>query len=107
MAPGFRIRIDGEAAAFACAPGEAVLMAMERAGLARIPVGCRGGGCGICKVAVVQGAYHCKRMSRDHVSMEDEAAGRVLACRLLPDSDMTVRSVGGLFKRLRRSGDWR
>lgn len=100
MADAFTIWIAGETVAFPCLPNEAVLVAMERAGLARIPVGCRQGGCGVCKIQVIDGAYHCGRMSRDHVSADDEAAGRVLACRVLADSDMTIKPFGKLFARI-------
>ena len=56
-----------------------------------ISVGCRGGGCGVCRVRVIEGSYTTKRMSRRHVSEADEAAGIVLACRTVPTSDITVR----------------
>ena len=56
-----------------------------------IAVGCRGGGCGVCRVRILDGTYTTKRMSRRHVSQADEDAGIVLACRTLPASDLTVR----------------
>jgi ferredoxin len=56
-----------------------------------ISVGCRGGGCGVCRIRVLDGSYTAKRMSRRHVSDADEAAGVVLACRIVPTSDITVR----------------
>lgn len=56
-----------------------------------IAVGCRGGGCGVCRVRILDGTYTTKRMSRRHVSQADEDAGIVLACRTVPASDLTVR----------------
>ncbi len=56
-----------------------------------IPVGCRGGGCGVCRVEVLAGDYVAKRMSRRHVTEADEAAGYALACRLMAMSDLVVR----------------
>ena len=56
-----------------------------------ISVGCRGGGCGVCRVRVIDGTYTTKRMSRRHVSEADETTGLVLACRTIPASDITVR----------------
>ena len=58
---------------------------------AAIPVGCRGGGCGVCRVRIVAGTYTTRRMSRRHVSEVDEAEGLALACRVIPTSDITVQ----------------
>ena len=57
----------------------------------RLPVGCRRGGCGICRVSVLSGAYDSGPMSRACVSAEDEAAGVVLACCIYPRSDLSLR----------------
>ena len=46
---------------------------MERLGRKGITVGCRQGGCGVCKVAVLPGSYVAKVMNRDNVYAEDEA----------------------------------
>ena len=70
--------------------GERVLHEMIKRRVADIPVGCRGGGCGVCRVRVVEGEYSTKRMSRKHISPEDEVDGVVLACRLIPHSDIVV-----------------
>jgi ferredoxin len=56
-----------------------------------IAVGCRGGGCGVCRVRILDGTYATKRMSRRHVSEADEHAGVVLACRTIPTSDLRLR----------------
>jgi ferredoxin len=58
---------------------------------AAIPVGCRGGGCGVCRVRILDGTYTTRRMSRRHVSQADEADGVALACRVIPTSDITVQ----------------
>lgn len=71
--------------------GRPVLDSMPRGEDAPIQVGCRGGGCGVCRVEVLDGAYTTKRMSRRFVSEADELAGYALACRLLADADLTVR----------------
>ncbi len=81
---------DGGRSEFPVAAGLPVLHAMIRAGQRCIPVGCRGGGCGACRVRVVAGTYATKRMSRRHVSLTDEADQIVLACRLLPSSNIVV-----------------
>lgn len=81
---------------FTCDSGQSVLEGMARLGRRGIPIGCRGGGCGVCKVEVVSGCFEHKAMSRSHVSEEDEREGRVLACRILPSSDLELRVIGGM-----------
>lgn len=80
----------GEGTTFPVPADLPVLHAMIRAAQRCIPVGCRGGGCGACRVRVLAGTYATRRMSRRHVSPADEADQIVLACRLLPSSDIVV-----------------
>ncbi len=78
---------------------ERILVALERArGFGRIcaakrdlPVGCRRGGCGVCRIRVLSGSYRTGPMSRDHVSASDEAEGVALACAVWALGDLTVR----------------
>lgn len=58
-----------------------------------IPVGCRGGGCGVCKIKILQGEYKSKRMSSAHISDSDVQQGFVLACRVYPCSDMFIETM--------------
>lgn len=81
---------------FSCLPGENLLRAMERQNRRAIPVGCRGGGCGVCKIRVLRGTYTTRRMSRAHVSVEEEGAGVGLACCLVPGSDLDIEVPGAL-----------
>ena len=83
--------VDGDATvAFDVRDGGRLLHEMIAHRGTAISVGCRGGGCGVCRVRVIDGTYTTKRMSRRHVSDADEAAGVVLACRTVPTSDITV-----------------
>lgn len=72
--------------------GETMLAGLERTCCDAIDVGCRGGGCGMCKVKVLSGTYQTKRMSSRHVCGQQAAVGFALACRLLPESDLVVES---------------
>ena len=91
----FQITIEGLADTFTCPEHKNVLKAMEQLGRKGILVGCRGGGCGICRVQVVgEGEYHTGRMSRAQVSVEDEAKGICLACKLIPNSDLNLKVLG-------------
>jgi ferredoxin len=79
---------------FRCPADRSLLEGMESLGRRGIPVGCRNGGCGVCKVHVVRGTYTSRVMSRDHVTEAEEAAGVVLACRVKPTSDVQLAVVG-------------
>lgn len=88
---------------YRCREDENLLVGMERLGKRGIPVGCRGGGCGVCKVAITQGEFHKRVMSREYVSAEEEAAGTVLACRVRPTSDVVLSVVGKMQKNVCRN----
>lgn len=93
----FEITISDSGDSFLCKEGQNVLLAMERLGRRGIPVGCRGGGCGICRVQVLgDGKYRTTKMSRAQVSEEDEANGIALACKLIPEGDLQIRPLGFL-----------
>ena len=91
----YEITIEDSEDAFKCLADKNVLKAMEQLGREGIPVGCRGGGCGVCRVQVIGGGvYHTGKMSREQVSVEDEKKGFCLACKLIPDSDLQLRVLG-------------
>ena len=69
---------------------------MENALCKGIPVGCRNGGCGACKVQVVEGQYTKRKMNRAVVSLEEEARDVALACKIYPQSDMRVKAIGAM-----------
>lgn len=87
----------GAEESFTCTEHESILSAMYRLGRKGIPSGCRGGGCGVCLIQVESGVFNTKAMSRCHVSEQDEAENRLLACRVFPKSDVTL-SVAGKMK---------
>lgn len=97
----YQITVEGMSERFACLPGQNVLAALEQLGRKGIPVGCRGGGCGVCRVQVLgTGVFRTLKMSRAQVSPADEAAGICLACKLIPQSDLTLRPLGVLRRTL-------
>lgn len=95
-----RITIEGSAQAFSSEVGQSALDAMVGQPSA-LDVGCRSGGCGVCRVEVLHGDYHCGDMSAEQVSPECRAARIALACRLYPGSDLHLRPLG----RRPRGGD--
>lgn len=94
--------IEETGESYRCAQNESLLVGMERLGKRGIPVGCRGGGCGVCKIEITEGSFTKRVMSREYVSVEDEAAGRVLACRVYPTSDIRLRVLGKMAKNVCR-----
>jgi ferredoxin len=88
------IRLPDDDEQFPCAAHHSVLEGMQRLARKGIPVGCRGGGCGVCRIRVLSGRYHFQRMSREHISEVDECEGIGLACRLYADSDLEIVVLG-------------
>ncbi|MCG8089634.1 MAG: 2Fe-2S iron-sulfur cluster binding domain-containing protein [Candidatus Thiodiazotropha taylori] len=91
MAQRFEIYVEDKDARFHCAAEQRLLHAMQAQGLGSIPVGCKGGGCGVCRVQITQGDYETRKMSRNHVSEAEEGQGIVLSCRVIPKSDLRLR----------------
>ena len=89
---------------FPCASDESLLQAMLRLGRKGIPAGCVNGGCGVCKVHVIEG--QCQPLgpiSRAHVSAAEEAQGFTLACRVAPVTAIRLE-VAGKFEKPFRKG---
>ena len=78
---------------FPCSDGTAVAVAMKRFRIRTTMLGCRGGGCGVCRVRVIDGNYRTSRMSREHVTKEDETNGYALGCCLYPESDLVLMAA--------------
>ena len=95
MSQPHTINVLPEDVTFDCADGASLLIGMERRGVGRdlvecIPVGCRGGGCGVCRVRILAGEYESKKMSIKHVTPEERDAGIALACRVFPAGSMQI-----------------
>jgi len=70
---------------YPCALAESLLRGMLKLGRKGIPAGCINGGCGVCKVRIIEGEVReLGPISRKHVSEEEQAQGYVLACRVAP-----------------------
>lgn len=91
MAQRFEIRVEESGECFTCGSEERLLHAMQAQGVSSIPVGCKGGGCGVCRVRVLTGDYETRKMSRAHVSEEEEQAGYALSCRVIPKSNLSLQ----------------
>lgn len=84
---------------YLCASHESLLTGMLRLGRKGIPVGCVNGGCGICKVHILEGDIKSLGpVSRAHVTCEEEAQGYTLACRVAPITAVRLEVAGKLQK---------
>ena len=75
--------------AIVCEMGETVLGALLRSG-ARVVFGCRGGGCGACKMRLEAGRVDHGRCSAAVLPETERAQGWFLSCQAQPLSDITV-----------------
>lgn len=92
----YPVEVVGVAGVFSCPEGQELLKAMVSRGYRAIPSGCHGGGCGICKIKILEGEVRAQHMSRDRVSVEEEKQGFSLACKAIPLSPLKVEVVGGM-----------
>jgi len=91
--PDVTIEPDGITAK--AAADETVLAALGRAGL-RYRVGCRRGGCGICKVQLIIGEVRYERPIATSVLTNDErVAGICLSCRAVPITNIVIELQEG------------
>lgn len=91
MGEAYQITDAATGDTFLCGAEESLFTAMLRSRKGPVRYGCAGGGCGACKVRIVQGEVRpFKPMSRRHVSVEEEGSGYALACCVTPMSDVAL-----------------
>ncbi len=85
-----RVTVLPDGLQVSAAAGETVLAALGRAGL-RYRIGCRRGGCGICKLQLLGGEVRYERPVADTVLSDDErVAGICLSCRAVPITNVLI-----------------
>ena len=89
----FEISFEGQPHRFRAASDRTLLASLVAEGVTLLSVGCRSGGCGICRIKVVEGAYRTLAMNRARITRDDEEQGIVLACRIIPASDLHLRPL--------------
>jgi ferredoxin len=72
-----------------CRADETILSAILRSG-AKVVFGCRGGGCGTCKMRLTSGQVDYGRCSAAVLSDGEKGEGSFLSCQARPLSDLTV-----------------
>lgn len=89
-----RITLAGVPEPFISRPGKSVLEALSSVHASQIQSGCHNGGCGVCRIRILEGSYQTKSVSRFHVDDADAAEGIGLACRTFPASDLVIEVLG-------------
>lgn len=98
--PKHSVHIGQTGETYPCAGDESLLRGMLHLGRKGIPAGCVNGGCGVCKVRIVEGTVRALGpVSRAHVSEEEERCGVTLACRVAPATTVRLEVAGRLEKR--------
>lgn len=101
--PKVAVHVAQTGETFPCAHDESLLKGMLRLGRKGIPVGCVNGGCGVCKVHITEGQVKSLGpVSRAHVSVQEEAAGFTLACRVAPVTAVRLEVTGKFEKPFRK-----
>ena len=83
----FRISINDQT--FLCTT-ESTLVQAVRQQMVKIPYACVGGGCGYCKVKVIDGQYVMDKYAKSALSDEEVENGYVLLCKTHPLSDLQL-----------------
>ncbi|GLQ98479.1 2Fe-2S iron-sulfur cluster-binding protein [Dyella mobilis] len=76
---------------FQVKPGETVLEAAQRAGIA-LPYSCRAGVCGSCKAILVEGRCEYPRNPPTALNAQDRVRHAVLLCQAVPASDLLLEA---------------
>jgi len=85
----YTITLNPVGDAVPCSPAETVLTAILGSG-ATVTFGCRGGGCGTCKMRVISGHIDHGRYSVAVLPEEEKTSGWFLSCQARALSDLTI-----------------
>jgi len=89
-----------------CRADETVLAAILRSG-ARVVFGCRGGGCGTCRMRLISGQVEHGRCSAAVLTENDKREGAFLSCQARPLGDLSVElTATNGYRRLDVSAIW-
>src|SRR5499425_1091721 len=85
----YAITLSPMGAIVSCQAEETVLAAILGSGVS-VTFGCRGGGCGTCKMRAISGRVEHGRCSAAVLSEEERASGWFLSCQARPLADLTI-----------------
>ncbi len=85
-----RLSVESDDVSIELLEGETILEGLYRNGYA-YRIGCRRGGCAICKVDLVSGEVTYNRPVADNVLTDEEReSGTCLSCRAVPVGDVSI-----------------
>jgi CDP-4-dehydro-6-deoxyglucose reductase len=87
----FQVSVQPSGRSFSVYSGETLLAAGIRQGIG-LPYGCKDGACGSCKCKMISGAVVHGAHQDKALSAAEEAAGMVLTCCGVPQSDVVLES---------------
>jgi CDP-4-dehydro-6-deoxyglucose reductase len=87
----FQVTVQPSGRAFSVEGGEAILPAAIRQGIG-MPYGCKDGACGSCKCKKLEGTVIHGTHQSKALSAEEEAAGYILTCCGVPQTDVVIES---------------
>ena len=90
-AAAFQISVAPSGRSFQSQGDETILAAAIRSGVG-LPYGCKDGACGSCKCKKISGEVTHHPYQEKALSEAELAAGMVLACRAVPQSDLVLES---------------
>jgi CDP-4-dehydro-6-deoxyglucose reductase, E3 len=91
MRPVFTVTIQSSGRHFPVAPGETVLEAAQRAGIA-LPYSCRAGVCGSCKATLLEGRCEYPRNPPAALSGTSPSQHAILLCQAVPTEDLLIEA---------------
>ncbi|HSI54810.1 MAG TPA: CDP-6-deoxy-delta-3,4-glucoseen reductase [Ramlibacter sp.] len=86
-----QVTVQPSGRSFATNPGEPILAAAIRQGIG-MPYGCKDGACGSCKCKKLEGVVVHGTHQSKALSPEEEAAGYILTCCGVPQTDVVLES---------------
>lgn len=86
----YKITIKNES--FYCPETMSVVEVARLQGI-RVPYGCIGGGCGMCKMKVKKGKYRLNEWAAKALSEEEKKNGHVFLCQTYPLSDLELEYI--------------
>ena len=90
----YQIKMLGNNKSFDSCNEDHILNCMAKGGVSLAPNGCHGGGCGVCKIKILDGETETLSMSKKYITEDEKKSGFVLACRAIPKSDIEFEFIG-------------
>ncbi|HEX7814532.1 2Fe-2S iron-sulfur cluster-binding protein [Dyella sp.] len=87
----FTVTLKNSGRQFEAAPGQTVLEAAQRAGIA-LPYSCRAGVCGSCRATLVEGQCDYPRIPPLALNAQDASQHAILLCQAVPTSDLVIEA---------------